>query len=233
MLTVLIERHLRHKRRIPGSMHKRTTHYDIVSVVFAIIGALALIFLSIFDAFDYSRVHWSMTLLFIVFVALSVIFQVLEVFSLAKRHPETRGYLFAAAVIKTVIVSLAIAIAIAFVVLYGICSGQAPDGDAYCDRIVSAAAVCEWTVAFLLVFYLASYILDLLPAAKRARHGLSEDGEMVEDRERAIAHGEGYKPDAPYTLGPDGRPAGPHMSQSTLAHHGMNGQLPKMGGQAI
>jgi Frag1/DRAM/Sfk1 family len=76
MLTVLIERHLRHKRRIPGSLHKRTTHYDIASVIFAIIGSLGLIFLSIFDAFNYSNVHWSMTVVFIIFVALSVIFQV-------------------------------------------------------------------------------------------------------------------------------------------------------------
>lgn len=98
--------------------------------------------------------------------------------------------------------------------------------------------------SFLLVFYFATYCLDMLPAAKRARYGLSEDGKMVEDRERAIAHGEGNKPDAPYTLGADGRPAGPNpnfhhyggapdMSQSTLHNTGVHGQSPKMTGQAI
>lgn len=97
--------------------------------------------------------------------------------------------------------------------------------------------------SFLLVFFFATYCLDMFPAAKRAHHGLSEDGEMVEDRERAIAHGEGHKPDAPYTLGPDGRPAGPahhyggapDMSQSTLHNTtGVHGQAsPKITGQAI
>lgn len=61
MLTVLLERHLRHQRRIPGSTTVQQTNLDIASVVFAVIGALGLIFLSIFDAFDYPDVHWSMS----------------------------------------------------------------------------------------------------------------------------------------------------------------------------
>lgn len=73
--------------------------------------------------------------------------QVLEVFSLAKRHTEQRNYLYASAIIKTFIITLAIAIAITFAGLYGTCSGQANPGDARCDRITSAAAVCEWTVS--------------------------------------------------------------------------------------
>lgn len=42
-------------------MRKNQTSLDIASVVFAVIGALGLIFLSIFDAFDYPNVHWSMS----------------------------------------------------------------------------------------------------------------------------------------------------------------------------
>lgn len=49
ILTTLAERHLRHQRRIPGSTRKRQTYLDILSVVFCVIGAAALVLLSVFD----------------------------------------------------------------------------------------------------------------------------------------------------------------------------------------
>lgn len=61
ILTVFLERHLRHQRRIPGSIRKRQTYLDIASVIFAIIGAAALVLLSVFDDINYSTVHWSMS----------------------------------------------------------------------------------------------------------------------------------------------------------------------------
>lgn len=51
-ITVLIERHLRHQRRIPGSVVKQQTSLDIASLVFAIAGSICLLMLSIFDAFE-------------------------------------------------------------------------------------------------------------------------------------------------------------------------------------
>lgn len=57
MITILTERYLRHRRRIPGSITRRATHFDILCVFFTWIGCLGLIFLSIFDAFDYSTVR--------------------------------------------------------------------------------------------------------------------------------------------------------------------------------
>ena len=38
ILTVLVERHLRHQRRIPGSLRRRQTYLDIASLIFAEIG---------------------------------------------------------------------------------------------------------------------------------------------------------------------------------------------------
>lgn len=61
MLVVLLERHLRHQRRIPGSLRKRQTVLDILSLVFAIIGSLGLIILSVCDTFDYPTVSLEST----------------------------------------------------------------------------------------------------------------------------------------------------------------------------
>lgn len=55
--TLLTERWLRHIRRIPGSLHKRETRFDIVSVVFGVLGGLSLLLLSVFDAVNYKRVQ--------------------------------------------------------------------------------------------------------------------------------------------------------------------------------
>ncbi len=210
ILTVLLERQLRHARRIPGSLIRRTTNYDITSVVFAIIGALGLVFLSIFDTVDYPTVHWTMTLVFIVFVALSTIFQVLEVFSLAHRHPGRTPILWAAAVLKTIIVTLAIATAIAFAALYGTCGGDVPNER--CNRITSGAGALEWTVAFLLALFFLTYILDFIPAKRNAEKGLTEDGKMVQDPERAADAGElKNHPQAPYSVARD---MGPNHSQA-------------------
>lgn len=168
-------------------------------------------------------------------VALSVLFQVLQVFSLAKSHPNRRGALLATAIVKAFILSLAIAIAIAFAALYGTCRGKAPDGDTRCNRITSAAAVCEWVVAFLLVFFLASYCWDLWPARKRAQQGLTEDGEMVEDRERAVQHGMAYKPDAPAAQVPGAHHAHNHtgMQSQTTLYNPHSPQMKQMEPKAV
>ncbi|SPO23313.1 uncharacterized protein UTRI_01991 [Ustilago trichophora] len=199
ILTTFAERHLRHKRKIPGSVRKKQTILDICSVICAIIGSAALILLSIFDAFNHSNVHWSMTLIFVVFVALSVLFQVLQVFSLSHDHDRLTT-LKVIAIIKAIILSLAIAGAIAFIICYGICRGDAYPGNNRCDKIISAAAVCEWAIAFLLDIYFLTYLVDLWPAHRRAQKGLSEDGTMVENKQLAREQGVADRPTAPYAI---------------------------------
>lgn len=199
ILTTFAERHLRHLRRIPGSVRKKQTILDICSVICAIIGSAALVLLSIFDAFNHSTVHWSMTLIFVVFVALSVLFQVLQVFSLSHDH-DRLATLKVIAIIKAIILSLAIAGAIAFIICYGICRGNANPGDNRCDRIVSAAAVCEWAIAFLLDIFFLTYLVDLWPAHRRAQKGLNADGTMVENKQLAKEQGVDDRPTAPYAI---------------------------------
>jgi len=169
IMSLFAERWLRHIDRIPTDLRKREKVFDWMAIVFAIIGSLGLIFCSIFDAFNYSTVHWSMALIFVVFVALSGIFQSAEIWSLHKDHPDRKS-LFRNSVYKLVIVLLAVLGAIAFGITYGLCRGNPFATSRYsaqqCNSISSACAALEWTIAFILVFYFATLIADLWPAGK-------------------------------------------------------------------
>ncbi|KAK0549686.1 hypothetical protein OC845_003024 [Tilletia horrida] len=204
ILTTFLERHLRHQRRIPGSVKSKQTSLDIASVVLACIGALALVFLSIFDAFNYSRVHWSFTLIFIVTVGFSVLFQSLQVLSLAHHHDDHKYHLRTVAWVKMSIFILAIPIILIFIITYGICKGQAEPGDSKCNKVVSTAAVCEWAVSFLLAIFFFTYVFDFIPARESAKQGLDETGTQIDDATLAEQHGHlGTKPYAPYAVAKD------------------------------
>ncbi|KDN51337.1 hypothetical protein K437DRAFT_56073 [Tilletiaria anomala UBC 951] len=225
ILTVLIERQLRHSRRIPGSVRRRTTVFDVASVIFAIIGSLGLIFLSIFDAFDYSTVHWSMTVIFVFFVAVSVLFQLLQVFELAHGHPSGRGVLLATAIIKAIILGFSIIVSIIFATLYGTCRGKALPGDTRCNRITSVAAICEWTVAFLLFFFFLTYVADFAHPKQESQidepQARQSSMKEVENGNAASAVGHGHGPGYEYATAADCPVClvHPHMhSQATLAN---------------
>lgn len=141
MLTTLLERHLRHQRRIPGSVRKRQTVLDVFSLIFAFIGAIALILLSIFDDINYSNVHWSMTVVFVAGVALSVLMQTLQIFSLSKSHDDELWHLRVMAIVKSVILAVALCVLIAFIGTYATCKGDVTDNNSHCNRVVSAAGV--------------------------------------------------------------------------------------------
>jgi len=168
--TLLFERWLRHVDRIPGTVRSRERILDVLAIVFGGIGATALILLSCFKSTRFSTVHWICTCIFVLGVAISCIFQTWEMFALKEDHPD-RKHLRRNAIMKAVIVAIAIAVAIGFAACYAICHGEGQIRSQKCDRITSAAAVCEWAVSFILVFYFATFVLDLWPAAKTSpRH---------------------------------------------------------------
>jgi hypothetical protein len=170
-LSLITERWLRHLRRIPGSLRRRETAYDITAVVFGVIGGLALLLLSIFNAFDYSTAHWILTAVFVVCIAISAAFQTSEVMLLERDHVE-RAHLRRNAIWKLCVVSFAIAGAIIFGATYGVCANQPDDvrPDAHCNVIQSVAAAFEWFIAFLYDVYLFTLVLDLWPATKTRGH---------------------------------------------------------------
>ncbi|WVR05624.1 hypothetical protein IAU60_002646 [Kwoniella sp. DSM 27419] len=167
--SLFAERWLRHVDRLPTDLRKREKVYDWLAIFFCIIGSAGLVLLGIFDAFAHSTIHWIMTLVFIVGVALSAIFQSAEVWSLHKDHPDRRS-LKRNSVIKLVVVIVAIICAICFGVTYAVCSGNgvATKGRSAstCNKVTSAAGAFEWAVAFILTFYFLTIAADLWPAGK-------------------------------------------------------------------
>jgi uncharacterized membrane protein len=70
-------------------MHKRERVFSILAILGSLLGAVGLLFLSIFDIRRHSRAHHAFLIVFIVGVALSAIFSIIEVlFMLLFYHPE-------------------------------------------------------------------------------------------------------------------------------------------------
>ncbi|KAL8280353.1 hypothetical protein RQP46_007270 [Phenoliferia psychrophenolica] len=215
--TLLTERWLRHLRRIPGALRRRERYADILAVVFGMIGGLALMLLSILNAFDYSTAHWILTAVFVVCVAISAACQTAETMWLERDHTE-RKHLRRNAIWKLVIVSLAIAFAIVFGATYGASSKSqdktvAPTGK---DNVIkSVAGATEWFIAFLFDAYLFTLALDLWPATKTRGHKF--DPSLIEaDRENTLhTHADG-RPGAPRE--PEMAHITPGGSEHSLGH---------------
>lgn len=94
------------------------------------------------NCYDYPTVHWDGTLVFIIGVALSAIFQTLEVVR----------------VFKLAIVAGDVILATAF----GATSFQ-------CDDVSSKAAILEWAIAYGLNLYFLTLAADLWPAWKSSK----------------------------------------------------------------
>ncbi|KAI8457692.1 Frag1/DRAM/Sfk1, partial [Phakopsora pachyrhizi] len=162
-LTLCAERWLRHVERIPGVLRRRDRFWGIATIITGCLGGFSLMMLSILNTFEHPTVHWSFTLLFILFVGASSVCQTVEIIFLQKGHPD-RPHLKRNALLKALIVVIAIAVAIVFGILYISCRGKATSPK--CNVIISTAGACEWTVSIILVFYFMTFILDLWPAAK-------------------------------------------------------------------
>lgn len=167
--SLFAERWLRHVDRLPTDLRTREKVFDWLAIIFCIIGSAGLVLLSVFDTFHHSTLHWSFTLVFIVGVALSAIFQSAEIWSLHKDHPDRKS-LLRNSIYKLVIVTIAIACAIAFGATYGTCGGEVFATSKHtaeeCQKITAAAGALEWTVAFILFFYFLTLVADLWPAGK-------------------------------------------------------------------
>ncbi|GMK54203.1 hypothetical protein CspeluHIS016_0107890 [Cutaneotrichosporon spelunceum] len=167
--TLIAERWLRHKNRLPADVRPRERTLGYCAIGTAFVGGLGLILLAVFDCYDYSPVHWSMAFTFIFFTAVSASCQSGEVWSLYKDHPE-RLSLLRSSFFKLIVVFSAVLGAIAFAVLYIVCRGKRLARGSLsanqCNNVTSGAAAMEWTCAFILVFYFLSLAGDLWGSGK-------------------------------------------------------------------
>lgn len=150
MLSLVMERWLRHSGRLPPNMATREKVFAGLAIFGAVLGGAGLILLSIFDTKRHVHLHRVFLLIFMVGVAISAIFTVLEFRWLNKNYTHSRR-LRRSYITKAVIVSVLIVLAIAFGTVM--------------DSHHEVGAILEWMIAFGFTFYLLTFFLDLRMAA--------------------------------------------------------------------
>ncbi|KAJ3018450.1 hypothetical protein HKX48_002875 [Thoreauomyces humboldtii] len=154
---------LRRGHRLAEHRRTRELIYSIASIIFGLIACVALVGLSVFDAFNHAVVHWTLTGVFIVGLAISAIFTTAEFRSL--RHDRGKSNLTRSFLAKCILLGFAVFTVILMGSLMAVCRGRTnwrgtPDATK-CNAAHSGAAVCEWVVALIFVGYLCTLVADL------------------------------------------------------------------------
>lgn len=187
-VTLISERWLRSLKRIPNVIHQSQKFWGYSTVILGILGGFCLMMLALLNTFDHPTAHWTFTLLFMICVSISSISQIMELYCLRKDYPN-RTHLKRNAFLKSLIIFISFVLGVLFGSLYVTCGGYATSHR--CDVLLSTAAVCEWIVAFLIVFYFLTFSLDFLPAIttspKSKRH--MEWGPSAESEKSDTLHG--------------------------------------------
>lgn len=122
------------------------------AVFFAVAGTCGLILLSIFDTLHHPRLHDGFLLLFMAGYVISAIFICAEYQRLGVHFRQHRILRFSFWQ-KLAFILVEIVLAAVFV------------GTTFTDR-QNIAAVFEWIIAFVFTFYVLTFFIDLLPAAR-------------------------------------------------------------------
>ncbi|MCJ1406708.1 hypothetical protein MMC19_000775 [Ptychographa xylographoides] len=205
-LSFLSERWLRHS----GALERNTTMAEKIlsgfAIVFAIAGTAGLILLSIFDTLRHPHLHDGFLLLFIAGYVISAIFICAEYQRLGI-HFRNRRILRISFWIKLAFIVIEVILAVCFGVLTF-------------DGHTQQAAVFEWVIALIFTFWVLSFFIDLLPAAKSKHgHGNSARVPQVE-----MGHGSG----GAHLVNGNGAPYTNGYSTTTTTHS--NGDVYTNGG---
>ncbi|KAK0440393.1 Frag1/DRAM/Sfk1 [Desarmillaria tabescens] len=150
-------------------MRTRERVFGYLSIFGSFIGSCGIILLSIFNTKRYTSLHQVFLFMFMLGIAISVIFTVIEFRWLSRDFQHVRtlkiAYL-AKAIIATLLILLAFAFTIAFY--------QSPH----------VGAILEWIVAFGFTLYLLTFVFDLRQSKGVQRRQLS-----AENLRRAIMIG--------------------------------------------
>ncbi|KAJ4328011.1 hypothetical protein N0V84_001541 [Fusarium piperis] len=151
-LAFFSERWLRHNGRLVPNVSLGEKILSILSMVFAIVGTVGLICLSIFRTGEYRTLHNMFLGLFIGGYLISAVFICCEYQRLGKKYREHR-MLRLSFWVKLIFILVEFALIVAFGVL-----GRLRERD--------AAAVLEWIISFIFTFYAVSFVIDLYPAVR-------------------------------------------------------------------
>ena len=178
-LSFAAERWLRHTGRLAKNLHVTEKVLSAFSILFAVAGTAGLILLSIFDALRHKRLHDGFLLLFIAGYVISAIFVCAEYQRLGihfREHAVLRFSFWA----KLAFILIEIALAIAF-------------GSTMFTSKRNVAAVLEWVIALVFTFYVLTFFIDLLPAARSTQMQANLERMQMQDVENGNHHVNGQE----------------------------------------
>lgn len=152
----LSDRWLRHRGRLVPNTTLSEKVLSGFTILWALVGTVGLVCLSIFDTARHPRLHDVFLGLFIVGYLLSAIFICAEYQRLGVHNPQHR-VLAVSFWVKLAFIIVTVCLAVPFVVM---------------NRLENwnVAAVLEWVIAFVFSFYVFSFYVDLYPAVY-TKHG--------------------------------------------------------------
>lgn len=162
-LAFIFERYLRHAGKLaPNTSHWQKL-YSGISTIAAIVGAVGLILLTIYDNYHHNRMHNICLAIFIIGYIVSAIFICWEYQRLGI-HYRQHSILRISFWIKLAFIIAEICLCIVF--------GVTQQYNKW-----NVAAVFEWIIAFVYTWYVLSFFIDFLPAV-RTKHHQSYETEM-------------------------------------------------------
>lgn len=173
-LALFSERWLRHAGQLVPNRGALDKACAMLSLVFAVAGALGLILLSIFDTKHHPNLHDAFLVLFIAGYIISAIFICAEYYRLGIFYRSQHRVLITSFFIKLFFIIVELALAIAFVTCAKSKDMSRRD----------PSAVLEWTISFVFTGYVLSFVVDLLPSVRtrtrvpqgEKRLAMAEDG---------------------------------------------------------
>lgn len=155
-LAFIAERYMRHAGRLaPNTSHWQKL-YSLISTIAAIVGAVGLILLTIYDNYHHNRMHNICLAVFIIGYIVSAIFICWEYQRLGI-HYRQHSILRISFWIKLAFIIAEICLCIVF--------GVTQQKD-----MLNVAAVFEWIIAFVYTWYVLSFFIDFLPAVRTKNH---------------------------------------------------------------
>ncbi|KAL8658127.1 MAG: hypothetical protein Q9226_001246 [Calogaya cf. arnoldii] len=151
-LSFAAERWLRHTGHLAKNMGRVEKSLSALSILFAVLGTIGLILLSIFDTVSHPRLHDGFLLLFLAGYVISAVFVCSEYQRLGRAYRQHR-ILRASFWMKLVFILVELVLAATFI------------GTSYTSN-KNVAAVLEWIVALIFTFYVLTFFVDLLPASR-------------------------------------------------------------------
>lgn len=155
-LALIAERWLRHTGRLAKNTSLAQKILSIFSLIFALIGAFGLIFLTIRDTYRHPTEHDIGLLLFIGGYVISAIFLCAEYQRLGIHYRQHR-VLALSFWIKLAFIFIEVILAIVFACMSF-------------TKHYNVAAVFEWLVSFIFTFYVLSFVVDLWPSVRTKSH---------------------------------------------------------------